>query len=70
MADNRVLPDDVADKIRIEFTPAQLDEARREAQSEIEAERRQSSAGFEGFPDHIMDEAELMHRTLSKLRRN
>jgi hypothetical protein len=70
MANNRVLPDDVADKIRIEFTPAELEKARREAQSEIEAERQQRVCGFEGFPDHIMDEAKVIHRTLSKLRRN
>ena len=33
MANNRVLPDDVADKIRVEFTPSELEVARREAQA-------------------------------------
>ena len=70
MANNRVLPDDVADKIRVEFTPAELEVARREAQAEIEAEKQQRVACYEGFPADIMDEAELMHRTLSKLRQN
>ena len=39
MANNRVLPNDVADKIRVEFTPGELEQARREAMAEIAAEK-------------------------------
>lgn len=70
MDNNHVLPDDVADMIRVEFTPAQLEAARREALSEIADQKAAQATGFEGFPADIMDEAEVMHRTLSKLRVN
>jgi len=70
MAKNRVLPNDAADKIRVEFTPGELEQARHEAMAEIAAEKAAQAAGFEGFPADVMDEAEVIHRTLSKLRTN
>ena len=45
MANNRVLPNDVADKIRVEFTPGELEQARREAMAEIAAEKAAQPAG-------------------------
>ena len=46
MAKNRVLPNDVADKIRVEFTPGELEQAKREAMAEIAAEKAASETAL------------------------